>query len=783
MTPMDSDSESQDSDEGRRFRFEATRKDPVAPVDTTSRTTKSPKKKSKHKSSQRDDSSSRHYRERKERSKYESTRKTDDKDLRHLIKHTKSQHESRSGSRQEDSGGKNLHRDASTGNDRGPRHCCGGGGGDTRERSRDSKRQSDRDRSVHRVQRSREHSYEKNQDELLRGSSSSGDKHRARDRHKHRSRDRSRERSHQSSKLKSSSGERSREDHGKTTDSARKLSVKENKSQNSKDYSSKSVERACSRSSESRSTLIRLDASEDMKKESPSDVQDCRELDLSQFDVLSETDENTSDAPDSRCRALPLRHRESKPMREHDSAGDRSESREPPKKRARAEERQERHQVKMRNHDEDGDDDDKDCGDPASGPSNNNHSAVSDSSLVPFETIAEKSGDTRADYSARERLERRSRQERTTLADNNSDAERSSSRERRSRHPAAVSDETRSLERGAKRSSSIYGPLPIPEITLDDEQLETSSSRRVDSNHHRKSRRNTTSIVDDNHDGVVDNGERRVLVGPCLPPSDKTKSAVESRADDPKEAAEDVVDMAFGPALPPHLLQRTCDKSPEKIIGPVLPDSLKKTSRETFHAESDDDCAIGPLPEDHPALRNSRVHEQLDLRARRIRHEGYSEEVDVGNKREEWMTELPPAQAANLGLGPRKFRIRDGPDMSDRSCWTDTPAQKVQKQRDSERRRFSSSTEESDKRRAKECHKRDSDKSTKREKSLLEMHQSKMARRKRNEEKEAKLSGGSTRRPFDRDIDLQVNRLDQAQKKTILMKARMLDDRFSRGQI
>lgn len=58
-------------------------------------------------------------------------------------------------------------------------------------------------------------------------------------------------------------------------------------------------------------------------------------------------------------------------------------------------------------------------------------------------------------------------------------------------------------------------------------------------------------------------------------------------------------------------------------------------------------------------------------------------QTDLENKREEWMTELPPAQAANLGLGPRKFRLRDGPDMSDRSCWTDTPAQKAQKQRDS----------------------------------------------------------------------------------------------------
>jgi len=51
------------------------------------------------------------------------------------------------------------------------------------------------------------------------------------------------------------------------------------------------------------------------------------------------------------------------------------------------------------------------------------------------------------------------------------------------------------------------------------------------------------------------------------------------------------------------------------------------------------------------------------------------------------------------------------------------------------------------------------------------------------EEKEAKRTGISTRRPFDRDIDLQVNRFDQAQKKSILLKAQMLDDRFSRGQI
>ncbi|XP_014471657.1 PREDICTED: uncharacterized protein C2orf16 [Dinoponera quadriceps] len=704
MTPMDSDSESQDSDEGRRFRFEATRKEPVAPVDRSGRG-KSPRKRpSKHKSSRCDDSRYCH-RERKERSKHES-RKTDDKDLRHLIgKHAWS-------GRQED--GKNSHkdhRDASAGS----RHSSGDA------RPRDSKRQSDR--SVHRAQRSREHSYERNHEERA-----SSDKRRCtRERHKHRSR----ERSHQSAKAKPSDWP-SREDHGKP-DSGRKLSVKENRSQNSRNHSSpKSAARD--------GPTFLVAAAEDAKKEpSLADAQDCEELDLSQFDVLSETDENTSDGPtDSRCPRLSSRHR--------DSGGDR----EPPKKRARTERRAGR-KVNARSDDDDDDDEPS----TASAASNNNPSAVSDSSLVPAATIPEKTGDARADSARETHREPAS----TTLA--RGDAARLG--EKDSRHPAvAASGETRSSERVVERSEPQTGPLPTPpEVTSRTTfgQLETSSPRRLERN------------ADGAGDG--EGTSRRAIIGPCLPP------AVEPRANDRREAVEDE-EAAFGPALPPHLLQRMRDnESQDGIIGPVLPDCAKKASPE---ADSDDECAIGPLPEDHPALRNSRVHQQLDLRARTIKYESCSEQVDVDNKREEWMTELPPAQAANLGLGPRKFRIRDGPDMSDRSCWTDTPAQRAQKQRDSEVRKFSN-TEDSDRKRAKERHKKEADKSNKHEKSLLEIHQSKMAKKKKKEEKEAKLSGRSTRRPFDRDIDLQVSRFDQAQKKTVLMKAQMLNDRFSRGQI
>jgi hypothetical protein len=49
-------------------------------------------------------------------------------------------------------------------------------------------------------------------------------------------------------------------------------------------------------------------------------------------------------------------------------------------------------------------------------------------------------------------------------------------------------------------------------------------------------------------------------------------------------------------------------------------------------------------------------------------------------RRENWMLELPPEQAADFGLGPRQFRIRTKPESGDRSVWTDTPADRLQKE-------------------------------------------------------------------------------------------------------
>lgn len=99
--------------------------------------------------------------------------------------------------------------------------------------------------------------------------------------------------------------------------------------------------------------------------------------------------------------------------------------------------------------------------------------------------------------------------------------------------------------------------------------------------------------------------------------------------------------------------------------------------------------------------------------------------------------------------------------------------------------------------------------SKKRKESLVDMHKKKLHKKKKvrmknfsiafwelfplifficcfflvqKEEKEAKEAGKPARRPFDRDVDMQVNKFDEAQKKSILKKAQLLNDRFSRGE-
>lgn len=285
---------------------------------------------------------------------------------------------------------------------------------------------------------------------------------------------------------------------------------------------------------------------------------------------------------------------------------------------------------------------------------------------------------------------------------------------------------------------------------------------------------------------------------------ESTSNAVENDTEDP-----------YGPALPPHLVKgrdstSTLDRSQitegeepkKKVIGPVIPSHLLQTiqnhdtpetsshfseaAQEEVAAspsEDDDDIldTVGPLP--------GKVNLDLEARALEIKlgHVSSSSGNQNNEKvRDEWMLELPEVRGVtDLGLTARQFRTKDRPDFSDRSQWTDTPEDKERKKhgkvsvrdvakeeaRERDRQAIANRDAEQEK------IAKDLKKKHKRDKSLMELHDKKLKKAKKEKEKE----GPEARRPFDRNVDLAANRFDEAQKKSIIKKAQLLDTRFSSG--
>ncbi|KYB27214.1 GPALPP motifs-containing protein 1-like Protein [Tribolium castaneum] len=247
-------------------------------------------------------------------------------------------------------------------------------------------------------------------------------------------------------------------------------------------------------------------------------------------------------------------------------------------------------------------------------------------------------------------------------------------------------------------------------------------------------------------------------IGPKLPPHMLRKEEIEPNND------------SIGPQLPPHLLQKEEEEEEKTRIGPQLPPHLRQKLQEEAEREESDEDVYGPLPAG--ASNYSKAQLALEERALQLKMDQLEPAQNAKKVREEWMLELPEVKASKFGLGPRQFRSKAGPDMSDRSSWTDTPDKKSDKTKKVDLKKEAE---------LKEIRKRDEEQESiskkhkkKNKESLLEMHQGKMKTKKKEEPSE--------RRPFSRDIDLQVNRFDEAQKKAVLKKAQLLDDRFSSGQ-
>ncbi|XP_006884621.1 PREDICTED: GPALPP motifs-containing protein 1 [Elephantulus edwardii] len=316
--------------------------------------------------------------------------------------------------------------------------------------------------------------------------------------------------------------------------------------------------------------------------------------------------------------------------------------------------------------------------------------------------------------------------------------------------------------------------------------------------------------------GTAEDEEREPSPGPALPPNYKSSSSDssdsdedssssyeegnrESEEEDPGPPArkqrrkqngdeDNDDDGFFGPALPPGFKKQD-DSPPRPIIGPALPPGFIKSTQksdrgrddpgqqETDSSEHDD--IVGPMPAKEPVTYS--VTTEFEKRSQRMKEKlTRGDDSPKPITRESWMTELPP-EMKDFGLGPRTFKRRADDKSGDRSVWTDTPADRERKAKESQEARKSLSKKDEehimsgrDKRLAEQV---SSYNESKRSESLMDMHHKKL-KSKAAEEK----NKPQERIPFDRDKDLKVNRFDEAQKKALIKKSRELNNRFSHGK-
>jgi len=190
------------------------------------------------------------------------------------------------------------------------------------------------------------------------------------------------------------------------------------------------------------------------------------------------------------------------------------------------------------------------------------------------------------------------------------------------------------------------------------------------------------------------NKENKKFVGPVLP------SFLEKNNEDvDKSDKNDSLSLSIGPYLPSSHNNSNTEQN-SKIIGPSLPsqnnenniqESKVYSTNKLIKSEEDDDEIIGPLPlapghELTEEEETQRIVKEFEERADRMKRklEG-KEELEKPKKlvRDEWMTSLPEdniLDRINI-LKPRQFR-KNGVTKIDRSGWTDTPADKLKKQKE-----------------------------------------------------------------------------------------------------
>lgn len=246
---------------------------------------------------------------------------------------------------------------------------------------------------------------------------------------------------------------------------------------------------------------------------------------------------------------------------------------------------------------------------------------------------------------------------------------------------------------------------------------------------------------------------------------------------------------SYGPALPPGFQKKEENVSRTRVIGPMRPPQFEHpradiSSDEKNASSDEEEDLIGPAPPAETDMNFGFERTKMDVEARsKAKKDQMTGQKDSKPKRESWMTELPPDLSKNFGLGPRKFRAR-AVEVGDQSVWTDTPADKARKSREGDRG-SKRSADDSDPVRTPWELARDQQMNKQvenynkrhRGESLMDLHTKKLEKQKK-EDKDKPVE----RRPFDRDQDLNLPKMSDGQKKSVIQKSKNLGSRFQNSR-
>lgn len=539
MTTMDSDSESQDSDDGRRFRFETTRKDNIQ-LDTKMRKLSTLKSQQEscysnieHKNKK--DKFKRNYN--KEEHKHSKELNNDNRDSKYSTKYSKNQ--TKNSRRENNKDYKNL-KDISL---------------DTKSislsskhKTKDTKKHKSQDRNEHLNNKSQERGHSRNENDK---SHSDKYKNKCHEKYnKHHTCDRNRDKSSQACKIRSEDS-KFREEFEKYN-IHKKISVKEDE----RKFLPKNIKQDyCNNESLTKREVEKMEN------------QGYNELNLSEFDILSERGENITDISNVKNKnsLLQLHDKNSKKRYFNNEHNDSS------KNVIEIETMEKLPKVNARKNN------------LFYGSSNNNSGTISDILLNTTSPILMESRKNIIDLNSREVIC-------TSLEENNMYISEPTSLHLNNCNSVKATDISEKI--------TTYGPALPP-------QLITDPSNNMESN--------------------------KDFIGPCLPKNDvrnineKIEKDTENNIsrDNIMQEDDSYLDIVFGPALPPHLLkQKYNDDINTKIIGPILPNTaMLFHNYEINQIESEDEDGIGPLPANHPALENNFVYKQLEQRAQQIKNE------------------------------------------------------------------------------------------------------------------------------------------------------------------